>query len=196
MAFQAIFGLALFHLFVASDAGRMGGSIRPWNHLLMDDVAMTVDALELRLLDVQSMGNLNIPVNLAVFLLDIPMTIDAVLIDEVIPGQKLVGEDLTWFGMTIDAGHLRRVNRLGPHHNPGLFDMAMETDTWVGHENMSRRDNKGYPQNDDPWKDTKEKPPFLNQIQDGPFYKVSDFHGSDSSSILFRGLGSANFLSH
>lgn len=186
MAFQAILGCALFHFFVALDASRMGGPIGPWNHLLMDDVTMTVDASEFRLLDVQSVGNLNIPVNLSLFLLDIPMTTDAVLIDEVISGEKLVGKELTWLGMTVDTGHAGGMNRLGPHHDSGLLDMAMETYAWEGHEYMSRRDSKGYPQNDDTWKNAEEKPFFLHQIQDGPLYEVSDFHSSDSSSMVLR----------
>ena len=194
MALQTSLRLALFHFLVASDAGRMGGSVRPWNHLLVDDVAMTVDAFELRLLDVQSMGNLNIPVNLAFFLLDIPMTIDTVLIDEVIPGQKLVGEELTWLGMTVDTGHPRRVNRLGPHHDSGLLDVAVETYAWVSHENMPRRNDEGYPQNHNPREDTEEKPSFLNQIQDGPLYEIGDFHGSNSSSMVLQQAGLGDFL--
>lgn len=162
MAFQAILGCTLFHFLVALDAGRMGGSVCPGNHLLMDDVPMAVDASEFRLLDVQSVGNLNIPVNLALFLLDIPMTSDAVLIDEVISGEKLVGKELAWLGMTVDTGYAGGMNRLGPHHDSGLLDMAMETYAREGHENMSRRDSKGYPQNDDTWKDAEEKPFFLH----------------------------------
>ena len=86
MAFQASLRLALFYFLVAFDAGRMGGSIRPRNHLLMDDITMTVHAFELGLLNVQSMGNFNIPVNLCFLLFDILMAIDAVLIDEFIFG--------------------------------------------------------------------------------------------------------------
>jgi hypothetical protein len=92
MAFQASLRLALFYFLVAFDAGSVGGSVCAGNHLLMDNITMTIDALELRLLNVQSMGNFNIPVNLCFLLLDIPMTIDAVLIDEFIFGQKFMGE--------------------------------------------------------------------------------------------------------
>jgi hypothetical protein len=184
MAFQTILGFAFFYFLVASDAGRVGGSIGPWNHLLMNDITMTIKACELRLLDVQSMGYFDIPVNLFPPLLDVLMTVDAVLIDEIVFAQKLVGEDLTWFCMTVDTGHPGRMNRLGPHHDSGLIHMAMETDTWVGHENMTGRNDEGYPQNDDTWEDTEEKPFSLNQVQDGPLYEVSDFHSSDSSSMV------------
>ena len=184
MAFQTIFGFAFFYFLVASDAGRVGWSIGPWNHLLMNDITMTIKACELRLLDVQSMGYFDIPMNLFLLLLDVLMTVDAVLIDEIVFGQKLVGEDLTWFCMTVDTGNPGRMNRLGPHHDSGLIHMAMETDTWVGHENMTSRNDEGYPQNDDTWKDTEEKPFALNQVQDGILYEVSDFHSSDSSTMV------------
>ena len=196
MAFQASLRLALFYFLVAFDAGPMGGSVRAGNHLLVDNVTVTVDAFELRLLNVQPMGNSNIPVNFCFLLHEIPMTNDAVLIDEFVLGEELVGEYLTGFGVTIDTGHSGRMNRLAPHHNPGLFDVAMETDGGVGHENMSRENNKGYPQNDHSRKDTKEKPFPLDEIEDGPLNKVSDFHGSDSSSILFSVPGPSDFLSH
>ena len=186
MAFQAILGCAPFHFFVALDARRMGRPIGPWNHLLMDNITMTVDASEFRLLDVQSVGNLNIPVNLSLFLLDIPMTPDAVLIDEVISGKKLVGKELIWLGMTVGTGYAGGVNRLGPHHDSGLLDMAMETYAGESHEYMSGGDSKGYPQNDDTWENPEEKPFFLHQKQDGTLYEVSDFHNSDSSSMVSK----------
>ena len=107
-----------------------------------------------------------------------------------------MGEELTWLRMTIDTSHAQGVNRLAPHHNPGLFDVAVETDGGVGHENMSGKNNEGYAKDDDPWKNTKEKPFPLDEIEDGPFYKVSDFHGSDSSSILLSGHGPGNSPSH
>lgn len=186
MALQASFGFALFHFLVASDAGRMGGSVRPWNHLLMDDVAMTVDAFELRLLDVQSMGHLDIPMNLFRLFLDVLMTVDAALIDEFVLGKELVGKNLIRFRVTVDTGHPRRVNRLGPHHDSGLLDVAVKTYARMGHENMSRRNDEGYPQNHNPREDTEEKPSFLNQIQDGALYEISDFHGRNSSSMVLR----------
>ena len=86
MALQASFGFTLLYFLVASDAGSVGGSVCAGNHLLMDNITMTADAFELRLLNVQPMGNLNVPVNLCFLLLDILMTIDAVLIDEFIFG--------------------------------------------------------------------------------------------------------------
>jgi len=92
MAFQASFASALFHLFMAFDAGPVGGSVRPCNHLLMDNVTMTVDACKFRLLNVQSMGKFNIAGNLFPFFLDILMTMEAVLIDEFTLCRKFVGE--------------------------------------------------------------------------------------------------------
>ena len=92
MAFQASFGFALFYFFMAFDAGPVGGSVRPCNHLLMDNVTMTVDAYKLRLLNVQSMGKFNIVGNLFSFFLNILMTMEAVLIDEFTLCRKFVWE--------------------------------------------------------------------------------------------------------
>jgi hypothetical protein len=152
----------------------------------MDNVTVTVDAAELRLLDVQSMAEFKLLGDLFLPFLDIPMTVDAVLIDEFVLCRKFVGEELARLGMAVHTGDPGRMDRLGPHHDSGLLDVTVETYGWVGHEKMPRSDNKGYPQNDDTWKNTEEKPFFLDQIDDGPLYEVSDFHGSDSSSVVLR----------
>lgn len=92
MAELAGFGFTFFDLLVALDAGRMGGPIRPWNCLLMDNVTMTINTSELQLLDMHPMGNFNVVGDLFLFILNISMTVKAILVDESFLCRKFMGE--------------------------------------------------------------------------------------------------------
>jgi len=60
MAKLAGIRIARFDLFVALDAGRMGGSIGPWNRFLMDDVTVTVNTSQLQFPDMHPTNNCTI----------------------------------------------------------------------------------------------------------------------------------------
>jgi hypothetical protein len=94
---------------------------------------------------------------------------EAVLINEFIFCQKFVGEYLTRFRMTVHTRHPVWMNRLTPHLDSRLIDMAMEAYARVGHEKMSRKKNKGQPDDDHPRKKTKKKPFLLDKVDNGLF---------------------------
>lgn len=173
MACQASFGITLFYyLFVAFDTGRVGWFVRPRYHLLVNDVAVTVYAFELCLLNVHPVGYLNLPDDLLFLILNILVTPDAILIDECIPRGELMGKDLTRLRMTVDTTHAGRVNRLAPHLDPRLTHVAVEAYSGICHENVPCEKDKGNPQDDDTWKDAEEKPFLLEEIQNRMLYEV------------------------
>ena len=184
MACQASFGITLFYLFVAFDTGRVGWFVRPRYHLLVNDVAVTVYTFELCLLNVHPVGYLNLLDDLLFLFLNILVTADAILIDECVPRGILMGKDLPRLRMTVDTSNLGWMNRLSPHLDSGLTLVAAEAYPRVGHQKMSRKNNNGHSDDEDPWKDTKKKPFLLDQVNDEPFQEVKDFHKSNSSSCF------------
>jgi hypothetical protein len=172
MACQASFGIVRFHLFVAFDTGIVGWFVRPRYHLLVNDVAVTVHAFELCLLNVHPVGYLNLIDDLLFLFLNILVTADAILIDECVPRGELMGKDLTRLRMTVDATHAGRVDGLTPHLDPRLTHVAVEAYSWIRHENVPCEKDKGNPQDDDTWKDAEEKPFLLEEIQNGMLYEV------------------------
>lgn len=76
---------------------------------------------------------------------------------------------MTGFRMTVDTGYPGWMDRFGPHLDPGLTNVAAEAYTWIRHEEISSKNNKGHPDDEDPRKDTKKKPFFLDKVDDDLF---------------------------
>jgi len=95
-----------------------------------------------------------------------------------------MGKQLTVFSMTIHTGDLGWMNRFGPHHDPGLRNVTMETNPRIGHQEMARQKSNEHTQNKGSRKKTKEEPFFPDEIHDDLFQKVSDSHGIDPPPSL------------
>lgn len=166
MAKLAGFGFTFFDFFVALDADSMGGSIHSFDHRLMDNGHMTVNALEFQLLDMNAVVDFNIVGILFPLFFNVPMTMHAILIHKFGTCRIFMGQYLTGFRVTIDTGHSGWEIPVGPLLKSGLRNVAMETCARVGHEKMSRKKNKGQPDDDHPRKNTKKKPFLLDKILD------------------------------
>jgi hypothetical protein len=70
---------------------------------------VTIDALQLRFLDVDLMGNLHVMSFFLLLLSHMPVTTKAIVIHLFI-GVKISGKQFSWSRMTIHAGNADRMN--------------------------------------------------------------------------------------